>query len=224
MHHMAERVEDRDGGGVASVGILGGTGALGRGLASRLAPVVGRVVLGSRDVERARETAHLLDANVVGATNASACAADLVIVAVPWAAHDDLLSEVSDELRGRIVIDAVNPLGFDKAGAFVLPVEAGSATQRAQQLLPHARVVGAFHHVAASALSSDEPLDMDVLVVGDDREAVRAVSGLIDRVAGLRAIRAGRLRNAAQVEAITANLIAINRAYRTQSGLRVTGV
>ena len=228
MHHMAERVENPADGAWSparvTVGILGGTGALGRGLAQRLAPVVGKVLIGSRDVDRARAVAVTVGASVDGVSNDDACAADFVVVAVPWMAHDTLLADVATRLQDRVVIDAVNPLGFDESGPFVLPVDAGSATQRAQELLASSRVVGAFHHVAAVTLSSHEPLDMDVLVVGDDRDAVQRVCSLIDAVPGLRGVYAGRLRNAGQVEALTANLIAINRRYRTQAGLRVTGL
>jgi NADPH-dependent F420 reductase len=228
MHHMAERVETPAVGPGESVGvtvgILGGTGDLGQGLASRLAPAVGAVLIGSRDVDRARAAAATIGDGVEGVSNSEACVADFVVVAVPWPAHDVLLTEVASLLEDRVVIDAVNPLGFDERGPFALPVAAGSATQRAQQLLASSRVVGAFHHVAASRLSSTEPLDMDVLVVGDDRHAVDQVCALVDAVTGLRGIYAGRLRNAGQVEAMTANLIAINRRYRTQAGLRVTGL
>jgi NADPH-dependent F420 reductase len=161
---------------------------------------------------------------VTGARNEQACGADVVIITVPWAAHEATLVELAPRLAGRIVIDAVNPLAFDENGPHAVPVAAGSATQQARELLPHSVVVGAFHHVPAALLQQPGPLDADVLVVGDDREATTQVIALIDTIAGLRGVYAGRLRNAGQVEALTANLIAINRRYQTLAGLKITGL
>jgi NADPH-dependent F420 reductase len=228
MHHMVERVESDDGTSqttsTLSIGILGGTGALGRGLARRLAPVVGAVLVGSRSIDRATEAATAIGHGVVGATNEAACATDVVVVAVPWSSHDSFLADLAPHLVGRIVIDAVNPLGFDARGPYPLGVAAGSAAERAQELLPGNAVVGAFHHVAAGKLESMADLDTDVMVVGDSRNAVSVVCALIDAVPGLRAVYSGRLRNAGPVEALTANLIAINRRYGTEAGIRITGV
>jgi NADPH-dependent F420 reductase len=117
-------------------------------------------------------------------------------------------------------------LGFDKQGAFALEVPEGSAAQQAAALLPTSRVVAAFHHVSAVLL--DDPrittIDTDVLVLGEDREATDVVQQLADRIPGMRGIYAGRLRNAHQVEALTANLISVNRRYKAHAGLRVTDV
>lgn len=228
MHRMDERV-GADGGDQASrgsrtVGVVGGTGPLGRGLARRLVLAGHDVRIGSRDRARAEEAAAELDPDVRGLSNTEVCSAEIVVVAVPWAAHDDTVGGLREHLRGRIVIDCVNPLGFDKQGPFVLPVGAGSAAQQAQQLLPDSTVVGAFHHVSSELLLGDGELVGDVLVVGDDRDAVGQVIELVDSISGLRGVFAGRLRNAGQVEALTANLIAINRRYKTQSGIRVTGL
>ena len=144
---------------------------------------------------------------------------------MPWAAHEQLLHGLRQELAGKVVIDCVNPLGFDKQGAYALPVEEGSAAQQAQALLPESTVVGAFHHVSAVLLQDRELAAvpaMDVLVLGDDREATDAVQRLADRVAGLRGVYGGRLRNCGQVEAFTANLISINRRYKSHAGVRIT--
>jgi NADPH-dependent F420 reductase len=206
------------------VGLVGGTGALGRGLAHRLSRAGHGVRVGSRDAARAAAIAQSLGPGVAGVTNRGACDADLVMVAVPWHGHDRALTSLRGALVGRLVVDCVNPLGFDEKGPYALPVDAGSATQRAQELLPESVVVGAFHHVSAELLAGDTTLDCDVLVVGDDRDAVGRVIEVVDTIAGLRGIHAGRLRNAAQVEALTANLIAINRRYRVQSGVRVSGL
>ncbi len=120
----------------------------------------------------------------------------------------------------------MNPLGFDKQGAFALPVAEGSAAQQAELLLPGSRVVAAFHHVSAVLLEDLEvdKIDTDVLVLGDDREATDLVQELADKIPGMRGIYGGRLRNAHQVEALTANLISVNRRYKAHAGLRVTDV
>jgi hypothetical protein len=207
--------------------VLGGTGEQGRGLARRFALAGHRVVLGSRSAERAAGIATELPGEVTGATNAEAAAgADVVIVAVPWDGHRELLVELAPALAGKIVIDCVNPLGFDKQGAFALPVEEGSAAQQAAAVLPDSRVVGAFHHVSAVLLldESVEAIDTDILVLGDDREATDLVQELVARIKGMRGVYAGRLRNAHQVEALTANLISVNRRYKAHAGLRVTDV
>ncbi len=228
MHVMDVRVGDAqtsDGpGGRLVVGVIGGTGPLGRGLAGRFAAAGHRVRLGSRDVARAESCAATLGPGVVGTSNAAACDADLCVIAVPWSAHDEMLIGLAPWLQGRVVIDCVNPLGFDERGPFALCVEAGSATERAQELLPDSAVVGAFHHVSAESLLADSALQGDVLVVGDDREATGLVIALISSIAGLRGVFAGRLRNAGQVEALTANLIAINRRYGVRSGIQVAGL
>ena len=150
--------------------------------------------------------------------------AELVIVTVPYAGHAELLGELADALAGKIVVDCVNPLGFDKQGPYALDVEEGSATQQAAAILTESRVTGAFHHVSAVLLEDPEVerVDTDVLVLGDDREATDVVRALADAVPGMRGVYAGRLRNAHQVEALTANLISVNRRYKAHSGLRVT--
>jgi hypothetical protein len=209
------------------VGVLGGTGEQGRGLAHRLARAGQQVIVGSRSAERAAAAAAELGDGVVGLDNAG-CAreSDVVIVAVPYDGHRDLLEAIAAELDGKVVVDCVNPLGFDKQGAFALPVEEGSAAQQAAAVLPRSRVVGAFHHVSAVLLLDDavESVDTDVLVVGDDREATDVVQAIAGRIDGVRGVYAGRLRNAGQVEAMTANLISMNRRYKAHAGLRVTDV
>jgi NADPH-dependent F420 reductase len=185
------------------------------------------VVLGSRDAGRAAAAAEGLPDRVSGAANAAAAAAgDVVIVAVPWEGHRELLVPLAEPLAGKIVVDCVNPLGFDKAGAYALTVEDGSAAEQAAAVLPQSRVVAAFHHVSAVLLLDETvpSVDTDVLVLGDDREATDVVQALAGRIEGMRGIYAGRLRNAHQVEALTANLISVNRRYKAHAGLRVTDV
>ncbi|NUW31505.1 NADPH-dependent F420 reductase [Nonomuraea sp. SMC257] len=210
-----------------SIGILGGTGDQGKGLARRFALAGHEVLIGSRSAERAQEAASSLGEGVRGAANAAVAAeADVVIVAVPYEGHRALLESLSDELAGKIVVDCVNPLGFDKQGAYALPVEEGSAAQQAAAVLPGSRVVAAFHHVSAVVLLDPavEKVDLDVLVLGDDREATDLVQALAGVVPGVRGVYGGRLRNAHQVEALTANLISINRRYKAHAGIRITDV
>jgi len=215
-----------------TVGVLGGTGPQGKGLALRWAKAGIPVIIGSRKTERAEATAEELRAragveNVTGGANATCAAgADVVLVAVPWEGHDELLTSLRSELAGKIVIDCVNPLGFDKQGPFPLPVPEGSAAQQAEKLLPDSRVTAAFHHVSAVHLEdlSRSEVDTDVLVLGDDREATDQVRALADAIPGVRGIYGGRLRNAHQIEAFTANLIAINRRYKVHAGIRITDV
>ncbi|WP_435112699.1 NADPH-dependent F420 reductase [Nocardiopsis synnemataformans] len=216
-----------------SVAVLGGTGDQGRGLARRLALAGHTVHLGSRSAERAEKAAReLVEAetspiDVRGLDNAAAAAAgDVVIVAVPWDGHRELLEQLAGPLAGKIVVDCVNPLGFDKKGPFALDVAEGSAAQQAAEVLPDSRVTAAFHHVSAVVLLDPEveEVDLDVLVLGEDREATDVVRGLAERIPGVRGVFGGRLRNAHQVEALTANLIAVNRRYKTHAGIRITGL
>jgi NADPH-dependent F420 reductase len=211
------------------VGILGGTGDQGRGLAIRLAQAGQRVLIGSRTPERAAaaaaEIAELAGASVEGGSNAEVSErSDLVIVAVPFAGHADTLRELVEPLRGKIIIDCVNPLGFGKQGPYPLEVPEGSAAEQAAAILPESRVTAAFHHVSAELLGNLQiaEMDLDVLVLGEDREAVAQVQALAGRIKGIRGVYAGRLRNAGQVEALTANLIAINKRYGVHAGLRIT--
>ncbi|GAA4613963.1 NADPH-dependent F420 reductase [Saccharopolyspora hordei] len=214
-----------------TIGVLGGTGAQGRGLAIRWAQAGLQVVIGSRSAERAQQAAkeivEVAGGDVTGQDNAGcAAAADIVIAALPWEGHAETLQALAPQLAGKIVVDCVNPLGFDKKGPFALPVPEGSAAQQAEQLLPDSRVTAAFHHVSAVTLAdlSVSHVDLDVLVLGDDREATDVVRALADTIPGVRGVYGGRLRNAHQVEAFTANLIAINRRYKAHAGLRITDV
>lgn len=213
------------------VGIIGGTGDQGRGLAMRLASAGQRILIGSRTSERAaaaaKEVAGLTGGQVEGDTNFDvASRSDVVIVAVPYEGHAETLAALSAPLAGKIVVDCVNPLGFDKKGPFILRVPEGSAAEQAASILPDSRICAAFHHVSAELLTdpSVEQMDLDILVLGDDREAVRVVQALAGRIPGMRGLHAGRLRNAGQVEALTANLISMNKRYSAHAGIRVTDV
>ncbi|WP_329188237.1 NADPH-dependent F420 reductase [Actinacidiphila glaucinigra] len=209
------------------VGVLGGTGPQGRGLAYRLAKAGQQVIIGSRAADRARATADRLGLGVQGADNAeTARRSDVVIVAVPWEGHGETLQALREELAGKLVVDCVNPLGFDKQGAYALKPEEGSAAQQAAALLPESRVTAAFHHLSAVTLEDPEveTIDTDVLVLGDSRADTDLVQALAARIPGIRGVFAGRLRGAHQVEALVANLISVNRRYKAHAGLRLTDV
>ncbi|EGJ77844.1 putative oxidoreductase [Streptomyces sp. Tu6071] len=209
------------------VGVLGGTGDQGRGLAYRLALAGQKVIIGSRAAERAAGAAAEIGHGVEGADNAE-CArrSDIVIVAVPWDGHKALLASLREDLAGKLVVDCVNPLGFDKKGAYALTPEEGSAAEQAASLLPDSRVTAAFHHLSAVLLQDPavESIDTDVLVLGEARADTDLVQALAQRITGMRGVFAGRLRNAHQVESLVANLISVNRRYKGHAGLRVTDV
>ena len=209
------------------VGVLGGTGDQGRGLAYRFARSGQKVIIGSRVAERAQTAADELGLGIEGAENAE-CArrSDVVIVAVPWEGHAKTLEALREELAGKLVIDCVNPLGFDKKGAYAIKPEEGSAAEQAAALLPDSRVTAAFHHLSAVLLQDPEiaEIDTDVMVLGEERADVEIVQALAGRIPGMRGIFAGRLRNAHQVESLVANLISTNIRYKAHAGLRITDV
>jgi NADPH-dependent F420 reductase len=211
-----------------AIGVLGGTGDQGRGLARRLSMAGHRVIIGSRKAERAVAAAAEVGGGLLsGLENRDAAAtADVVIAAMPWEGHRDLLASLADPLAGKVVIDCVNPMGFDSHGAYALPVPEGSAAEQAAAVLPDSTVVGAFHHVPAGLLLDPAvaTVDMDVLVLGDNRAATDLVIALAGEIPGMRGIYGGRLRNCGQVEALTANLVSINRRYKAHAGIRITDV
>lgn len=218
------------------IAVIGGTGPQGKGLGYRFARQGHRVVLGSRSAEKAGPAADEVGGrlsgvegagSVTGAANADACAeADVVLLAVPYDGHDELVASLP--LAGKVVISCVNPLAFDKRGAHgqVIDGGEGSAAESAQRLAPEATVVGAFHHVSAINLWGDDEYlaDEDVLVVGDSVDAKAIAIELARAVTGRDGIDAGKLRLARQLEPLTAVLISINRKYKVHSGLRISGL
>jgi NADPH-dependent F420 reductase len=215
----------------STIAVIGGTGPQGKGLGYRFARGGHDVVIGSRSAERAVPVAEEISArgvrgSVRGAANADAAAqADVVLLAVPYDGHDELVASLADQLAGKVVISCVNPLGFDKQGPYGLDVDQ-SAAESAAEIVPTAKVTGAFHHVAAASLWSDEEFlsHEDVLVCGDDPDAVALVVDLATTVTGKPGVKAGRLRLARQLEPLTAVLISINKAYKTRSGIAISGV
>jgi 8-hydroxy-5-deazaflavin:NADPH oxidoreductase len=212
------------------IAILGGTGKEGAGLGARWALAGHPIVIGSRDAERAHAKALELrdeakSLAIVGHTNAEAARlGDIVVVALPATGLAGTLPELRETCRGKIVVSTVVPLTFGGPRLFT-PPPAGSCAEEVQHLLPAARVVAAFHHIAAHELADiGHPIDCDLLMCGDDGEAKEAVSRLAVSL-GLRAIDVGPLTNAGPLEGITAVLATINRRYkRKNAGIRITGL
>jgi NADPH-dependent F420 reductase len=213
------------------IGVLGGTGEQGRGLAKRLARAGHSVVLGSRDADRAAAAADGLQPArrrlpISGATNlAAATEADIVIVSVPFDGHRALLAGLAESLAGKVVVDCVNPMEFGPGGARMIDVPEGSAAQEAAAVLPGSTIVSAFHDVSAKKLLGPaSSVPTDVLVCGDDRDANALVCLLAGQIRGMRGIEVGPLRLSAVLEALTLVLIGVNKRYKTRSGVRITGV
>lgn len=207
------------------IGIIGGTGDLGSGLAKGWAAAGYEVVIGSRSSEKAQSLAPTLGSSVRGSGNReAAAAADVVVITVPFASHDQTLMEIRGDVQGKIVVDAAVPLVPPKVSTVQLP-EGGSAAGIAQKLLGEGvRVVSAFHNVGASKLHQGGKVDCDVLVFSDDKEARQIVVDLAGKVAA-RGVSGGALANSAAAEALTSVLIWINRHYKVPgAGVRITGL
>ena len=207
------------------IGIIGGTGALGSGLAKRLAEAGYPIRIGSRDPAKAAEAASVIGHGAQGMGNVeAAAAAEIVIVTVPFSNQAASLSEIKPHLTGKLVIDTTVPLVPPRVARVQLPAE-GSAAMAAHKILGEgARLVSAFHNVAAHKLHKLEPIHCDVLVFGDapaDRDIVIALASAV----GLRGLHAGPLANSAAAEALTSILIGINRSYKVDgAGIQITGI
>lgn len=215
------------------IAVIGGTGQQGRGLAYRFASNGWDVIVGSRDaikaVEKATEIANKAGAgtSIQGMENsAAAAAADIVVLAVPYDGHSALVESLAEQLDGKIVISCVNPLAFDAKGAYAVNVPDGSAAEEVARLVPSARVVGAFHHVAALSLWKHEGLlsHDDVLVCGDNDEANALIAELAASVTGHPGVVCGSLRLARELEPLTSVLISINKRFKVRSGIRISGL
>jgi NADPH-dependent F420 reductase len=194
------------------VGIVGGTGDFGQGLAERLRRVGYEVTLGSR-------TPH--DEFV---SNQEACRfCEIVFLSIPPQGVADMCRQLASDLEGHIGVSVASPVVFEDGKPGAAPAELSIAEQ-AQAAAPGCRIVAGFHTVSARALARvDEPLDEDVLICGDDQDAKAAVSELAERIVEGRAVDAGRLEVARWLEPITAVLLNVNRVYKANTGLRVTG-
>lgn len=218
---------------------LGGTGPEGRGLALRLALAGENVVIGSRDAQRAvdaaRELAELVSegpqsggcGSIEGAGNLSAAEqAETAFLTVPYDAQRPLLEQLASSLAGKVVVNVIAPMRFERGkGAIAVPVEAGSAAEEAQHLLPDSRVAAAFQNVSAEELQEpDHEMAGDVIVCADARDAKELAMSLAEKIPSLRAVDGGGLANAKYVEQITPLLVNINRIYKVHSGVRIVGV
>jgi NADPH-dependent F420 reductase len=208
----------------STIAVIGGTGKLGTAIARRLAKAGRKVIIGSRSAQSAERAAAEVGLGLTGLANADAAmAGSILIVTVPFAAQEQTLAEIAPHVAGKIVVDTTVPLVPPKVMRVQLPPE-GSAAQRAQKLLgPDVRVVSAFHNVAAHKLATDQDINCDVLVFGDDKSARAEVVALVAQT-GLRGIHGGALANSAAAEAMTSVLIFINKTYQVDgAGVLITG-
>jgi NADPH-dependent F420 reductase len=213
------------------MGILGATGPAGGAVAARFASVGVEVVVGSRSLERAQAAVGGLlarwpgrDLPLVPGANEEAAAADLVVLATPWEGAVATVKQLAVPLRGKVVVSMVNAM--TRWGDRFVPLlpPSGSVAAAVALALPASRVAGAFHHLPASRLGDiASPIEADVMVFSDDRSATAEVVELIGKVPGLRGIDVGGLGSGMAVEALTAALLEVNRRYKTEASLRVTG-
>ena len=219
-----------------TIAILGGTGPEGLGLANRFARAGERIVIGSRDAQRAQDAAAKLrdairsSAQIEGAANAAAAAeCDIALLTIPFGGMAGLLKELKTVWKpGTVVIDTTVPLAAAVGGApsKMLGVWQGSAAEAARELLPkEVSLAAAFHNLGAALLEGEAAVECDVLVCSDDEKAKQVASELAQKIPGVRAINGGKLENARIVESITALLIGINIRYKVHSaGIRFTGL
>jgi 8-hydroxy-5-deazaflavin:NADPH oxidoreductase len=211
-----------------SVPIIGGTGAIGFAIATRLSRAGTPVVIGSRDAGRAREAAARIGAE--GLVNPDAVTrGPIVLLCVPFRSQSETLTNLRNELRpGQILVDATVPLAAAVSGKAtrLLGVPQGSAAQQAQEMVPEGvEVVSAFHTLSAPVVGDPEhALDEDVLIAGDSREAKGRVAELVRRIPGLRPIDCGRLEAARFIEGLTPLLISVNVRNKVHAGVRLTGI
>jgi 8-hydroxy-5-deazaflavin:NADPH oxidoreductase len=212
------------------LGVIGGTGTLGSGLARRLSAAGYPVVIGSRTAAKAEAMARGLAAaaragRLTGADNvAAAKSAQVLFLTVPWSNQAAILEEIKPHLSGKLVIDTTVPLLPPKVARVQLPPQQSAALAAQQRLGSGVRVASGFHNVAAHKLHGEEKIDCDVLVFGDDAADRAIVIGLA-RAIGLEGVHAGPLANSVAAEALTSVLIGINRTYRVDAaGIRITGI
>ena len=215
-----------------NIGILGGTGPAGRGLAVRLASIGHDVVLGSRDAERAEAVALEVRTgakgraeHVSGNANEQAALAELVILATPWESALATVGALKSELAGKVVVSMVNALV--KNGREMLPMypPRGSVAEMVQAALPESLVAASFHHLPAGMMEDlDSGLEADVLVCSDHKVGTETVLAVLEGISGLRALNAGSLAQASAIEAFTAVAITLNIRYKTHSTLKMAGL
>ena len=211
---------------------LGGTGPEGRGLALRLGLAGEHAIIGSRDPARAAAAADDLlklapGTNIQGAANADAAIqADVVFLTFPYEGQRPTLEQLGNALEGKVVINVIAPMQFQRGrGASAIDVDAGSAAQEAQELLPNSLVVAGFQNVSAEELQEpDITMSGDVIICSDHKAAKGVVMDLASKIPDLRPVDGGGLANAKYVEQITPLLVNINRIYKIHAGIKVVGV
>lgn len=213
------------------IGLIGGTGPEGRGLALRFALAGQRVILGSRSKAGAEEAVSKIlsrapSSSVTAALNADAARmGEVVFVVVPYTAQRSILESLANQLEGKIVVTAVAPVIVGGGVASAVEIPEGSAALQAQAILPRSEVVAAFHTISATDLwRTEDPMESDVVVCANDRDASDIVFGLVESIPGLRAIDGGGLENATYVERFTAFLLNINRRYKAHSAIKIVGI
>jgi 8-hydroxy-5-deazaflavin:NADPH oxidoreductase len=214
------------------VGVLGGTGPAGSGLAARLASAGVEVVVGSRSEDKCvGVVAELtkrwssIDTVISAGSNRQAAEADIVVVSTPWEGAISTVKELAPELSGKTVVSMVNAMA--RWGDRFVPLlpPTGSVAMAIAGALPASFVAGAFHHLPAGPLGDpDKPLSADVMVFSDRRPVTDEVIELVNRITGLRGVDVGGLGSAMAVEALTAALVEVNRRYKVHASLRVTGI
>ena len=207
------------------ISLLGGTGDLGTGLATRLLKAGYKIIIGSRTLEKAQQAERSLGKNTKGLLNKDAALqGEVVILTVPFAHQRGILEECKTELKGKLFIDTTVPLMPPKVATAQLPSE-GSAAEIAQNILgDDMKVVSAFQNISAELLQSDKEIDCDVLVCGNKKEWRQEVIDLVNTL-GMKGWHAGMLPNSAAVEAMTSVLISINKHHAiSHSGIKVTGL
>jgi 8-hydroxy-5-deazaflavin:NADPH oxidoreductase len=214
---------------MTTVGVVGGTGPAGRGVAVRLASAGYDVTIGSRDEIRARDAVGGLAARgtgvISGGTNERAAECDLVVIATPWDSAVQTAKALRETLRGKIVISMVNALVREGKELVPLYPPRGSMAAQLAFALPESEIVGAFHHLPASEMEDlDSGLDADVVVFSDYPLARTSVVALVNEMPGLRAVEAGSLSLASAIEAFTAVCISINIRYRAHSYVKLAGL
>jgi 8-hydroxy-5-deazaflavin:NADPH oxidoreductase len=211
------------------VGVIGGTGPAGRGLAARAARAGHSVLLGSRDEDRATTIAESLRAGsaleIRGCTNDVAASAELVVAATPWDAIVATMRPLADVLAGKVVVSMANALVKEgREMVAVLPAR-GSMAAELQAAIPRSLVTAAFHHLPASLMEDpNSGLVADVLVCGDDRAARELTCQFVDSIEGLRAIEVGSLAQAGPIEAFTAVCVTVNIRHKAHSTVRLAGI
>ena len=214
---------------MTTIAIIGGTGPEGKGLAARFAVAGNDVIIGSRSAERGEEAAHeigvLTRKKLSGAANAAAArAAEVIVVTVPYSGQADTLTSIATDVGNKIVVSTVVPLQFSRRRVAMMDIAAGSAAEEAQELLPDARVVGAFQNLAAAhLLDIAHPIDGDVIVCSDDAAALTAIIELAESIEGVRGVNAGPLHVSRYVEGITALIVNINRVNKIEAHVKVVG-